>query len=107
MVTTAPGSVTLHLPEVLDIANADDLRAIGEAATLACGDGGVILDFADVEFVDSSGLGALVRVQVSAEQNARPLVLLDVSARVRRVVELSGLGDVFEIRTSAPDSPGS
>jgi anti-anti-sigma factor len=50
----------------------------------------VVLDLADVEFMDSSGLHALLRAWQRFEQNRGRLVLSRVSPQVRRLLELTG-----------------
>src|SRR5258708_25720585 len=55
----------------------------------------MILDLSDVPFIDSVGLGALVRAYVSHQKKGRRLVLPWVKARVRKVMELTKVHDFF------------
>ena len=61
----------------------------------------VILDMSNVEFLDSSGLGALVAVmkRLGAE---RPLELAALSPAVTRVFRLTRMDSVFTINDEAP-----
>ena len=57
----------------------------------------VVLDLADVEFMDSSGLHALLRAWQRFEQNRDPLALSRVSPQVRRLLELTGTDRIFGV----------
>ena len=55
----------------------------------------LILDFSDVPFIDSVGLGSLVTAYVSHQKHGRCLVLTGVKPRVRKVMEVTRVGDFF------------
>ena len=61
----------------------------------------VAVDISHVEFLDSSGLGVLVAAQRRAIALEGDLVLCGQSSRVERLLELTGLDQVF---TQYPDS---
>jgi anti-anti-sigma factor len=50
----------------------------------------LILNLADVGFIDSAGVGALVSIHERAEQLGVELTLTDVPGPVRRVLEITG-----------------
>jgi anti-anti-sigma factor len=75
--------------EFLD--DADRLLDTGAAA--------IELDLGGVTFIDSSGLGALVRVQRTATVAGRQLRLTNVPRPVTRILELTGLTDLFTERS--------
>ncbi|RAM48928.1 anti-sigma factor antagonist [Mastigocladus laminosus UU774] len=56
-----------------------------------------VIDLAEVDFMDSSGLVALVNGLKAARQNGCRLVLCNVQTPVRLVLELTQLDSVFEI----------
>ncbi|BAZ42894.1 anti-sigma factor antagonist [Calothrix sp. NIES-4101] len=56
-----------------------------------------VIDLAEVNFMDSSGLLPLVNGLKTARQNGCRLVLCNVQAPVRLVLELTQLDSVFEI----------
>ena len=56
-----------------------------------------VIDLAQVDFMDSSGLVALVTGIKAARQSGCRLVLCNVQAPVRLVFELTQLDSVFEI----------
>ena len=59
--------------------------------------GDVVLQLDQVDFVDSSGLGALVRLMQSARVKGGDLKLSGLCARTRKTLEMTGLGKQFEI----------
>ena len=59
--------------------------------------GRVEMDLADVTFIDSSGLGALVAVHNYAKELGATLVLLRAGPVVSRFFELAGVRDYFNI----------
>jgi anti-anti-sigma factor len=66
----------------------------GEAAhTLG---GHIVLDLTDVSYVDSSGLGTLVGLKVSAvKEGYCKLELVNLSSRVKELLRLSNLTQLF------------
>ncbi len=56
-----------------------------------------IIDLAEVEFIDSSGLGALVTALKSARRLGCRLVLCHPSPTVKLILEITQLDRVFEI----------
>lgn len=62
-----------------------------------------VIDLAKVDFMDSSGLVSLVKgLKVARQSNCR-LVLCNVTAPVRLVLELTHLDSVFEIFNTYED----
>lgn len=60
--------------------------------------GDVVLDVAGVTFLDSSGLRVLLGLSRAARQAGHAVVLLTPSAAVRRVVDISGVGEHLVLR---------
>lgn len=52
----------------------------------------VVLDLAEVGFIDSAGIGALVSIRERAEQFGVELTLTNASETVQRVLDLTGVG---------------
>jgi anti-sigma B factor antagonist len=70
----------------LDMATADDLsQVLRDAST---GDDPIVLDFSAVTFMDSSGLRALLEGAGKPNGNG-PIVILNPSDQVRRVLDIS------------------
>jgi anti-sigma F factor antagonist len=57
----------------------------------------VLVDFKDVTFMDSSGLGALVLAFKAVRTTGRKLVVCSINEQVRILFELTGMDKVFEI----------
>ena len=55
----------------------------------------VVVDMADVTFIDSSGLRSIIRAHHHADSTGKRLVILNPSAVVSRLIDLSGLNDLF------------
>jgi anti-anti-sigma factor len=95
--TTAQDDVSvLAVSGDLDIAGVEEFLA--HAGRLLEGGHDVDLDLSEVTFIDSSGLGALVRVQKAATAAGRRMRLCDVPRSVARILELTGLSDLFDER---------
>ena len=56
----------------------------------------IALDLTDVNYMDSSGLGALVSVYVSAKRQHCQLRLINVGPRLQQLFRLTKLASVFE-----------
>ena len=66
------------------------------------------LDLAAVSFLDSAGIRCLLTCRAAAEGAGSRLVLLDPAPHVTRVLEVTGLLDLFGLSsnlTPAPDEP--
>lgn len=89
--------VTLHLTGELDLAAAPGLESALDAVLADSED--VVLDIAEVTFLDSSGLRVLVAAQNQSSEAGKTLTLLNPSAAVSRILEITGLG-----KTLLPDA---
>jgi anti-sigma B factor antagonist len=66
-------------------------------ATVEQGNGKLILDLAEVGFMDSSGLSVLVSAFKAARAKDGDVVLLHLSPTVRSLIELTRLQQIFAI----------
>jgi len=57
----------------------------------------VIIDFAEVPYVDSAGLGSIVRTHVSRQKAGKQMILTGVNDRVRKLFEITGVEPLFLI----------
>ncbi|MGA2335554.1 MAG: STAS domain-containing protein [Terriglobales bacterium] len=55
----------------------------------------MILDLTDVPYIDSVGLGSLVKVYVSHQKTGRCLVLTGMKPRVRKIMEMTKVNEFF------------
>jgi anti-sigma B factor antagonist len=64
----------------------------------------IVLDLSNVAYVDSSGLGALVGLWVSAQKSGCELKLISLSQRVKELLHLTSLDKLFAT-TRFPSTP--
>ena len=80
----------------LDLAAVEELDAILEAE-IRDSEGALVIDLTEVGFIDSSGLGALLRARALLGREDRALAVVCPHGPVRRVFELSGVSEVFAL----------
>lgn len=98
-----PGTTVLHVGEPrIDAAGAVGFKDRVRELT-AGGTGRVVLDLADVQFVDSSGLGAIVAA-MKHMQPAQQMELCALTPRVDKVFRLTKLDSVFPIHLDAGEA---
>lgn len=106
MITASSTStVTPHRVRVagdLDLPRGDELEL--RVRPLLTRGAQVAVDLRDVEFADSSGLGALLVLNQIADEVGATLLLLDPSPPVRSVLDLTGTAELFTVarRRSQP-----
>ncbi|MER7756364.1 STAS domain-containing protein [Kitasatospora sp. NPDC097643] len=111
--TPAPGSFAVHarpwargtvlaLSGELDLDSVDDLRTVLDEA-LATPATTVVLDCAELEFCDSTGLNAMLRAQARAAAAGSRIELARPRPLVLRMLELTGATDAFPIRHTTPE----
>lgn len=67
----------------------------------------VVVDMADVAFMDSTALSTLMRAKENLEKDGTSLRLTTPSGAVQRIFDVTGFGDYFEIYASRGDAiPG-
>lgn len=85
----------------LDIVTSDDVKR--ELVELIdAGHRELSLDLADIGFVDSSGLGVLVAVHRHAEAQGGSFVVRSTPPQVRRLFEITRLGDLLTVAGDEP-----
>lgn len=67
----------------------------------------VLLNFRDVSYLDSSGIGQLVRGLYTARKNGAELRAVDLSPRAREILRLTNLHTVFTDFTDEQAALGS
>lgn len=87
-VVRATGRITVSTAAPLESA-IRNLIAVGKC---------VVLDLTYVDYVDSTGLGALVGVYIHAKKEYCDLVIANPNPRVRELFNQSGLASVFQTR---------
>lgn len=99
------GRVELHLMGELDMGSAEGVRR--RAAELAAStDGDLVLDLADLSFLGSSGVRALLQIHRALERDGRRLVVRNPQPIVRRIFEVTETDRLLTIE-SPPTAPAS
>lgn len=88
----------LHLSGEYDLYRQDELdRALGKLYASEA----AVLDMREVTYIDSTALGCLIRLKKRMAENGSGTVrLVGPQPNVRRVLELTRLGEIFEIHES-------
>jgi anti-sigma B factor antagonist len=90
------GSLTLGAP-------VDDLRQTLEQA-LGEGDSNLVLNLSDVRWIDSSGIGALVKSLTAAKQSGGSLKLVNPSKPALQTLKMCNLLPLFEVYPEESDA---
>lgn len=101
--SSGPGSTVLALVGELDLAGAPAMRAAGLAALGEPGCSTLVLDVAELTFVDSTGIGSWVELRNHADQHDQRMALRGVSANLDRILTIAGLASLFDLAGRSPD----
>ncbi len=72
--------------------------------TLPTGNGTVVVDVSDVTFIDSSGLRVLISLASRADDTGRSVILKQPSPTVTRLLEITGLTQMFGLASDPADT---
>lgn len=90
------GEIDIQTSPILD----EQLRSLlGEGAT------SIVVDLADVVFLDSTGLSVLVAALKRCQSVGGTVRLVSLRPNVRRVVEVTGLTDAFQVGSADREGP--
>lgn len=104
IVVSAPGSCPciVRASGEIDIYSGPALRDVLRDA-LAAGPSQLVIDMAEVSFIDSSGLSVIIAAYKRAQDSGIDLVLRGPTPRVVRLLEMTGLNRALTV-VSAPES---
>jgi len=91
------GAATIKVAGEVDLYSSPDLRSAIQQS-IAKANGAVHVDLSGVPYMDSSGVATLVEGMRNAKQKKISFVILSPSESVMKVLRLSKLDTVFEIR---------
>lgn len=91
---TADGATTVRCTGRLTIDTSPYLKT--EVRPLLQNKCRVILDLTDLSLMDSSGLGALVGLYISAKRTGCELQLINLSPRIRELLSMTNIVSLFE-----------
>ena len=95
------GATIVHLGGELDLYNAEEVRAALTQA-IAGGSARVVIDMAEVEFVDSTALGVLIEARSKLAEGG--LRLAAPQFETRRTLQVSGLDRHLPVHDSVDDA---
>lgn len=90
-ITTGPNGEIL-LAGRFDAAQVDKAKSF--FATLS---GGTTLDFANLDYISSAGLGILLATQKRLKDGGHGLRLINLNSHIRDVLHFSGFDQIFEM----------
>ena len=78
-----------------DLSGVEQFRSCIEEL-IGTSDGPLVVDLGEVTFIDSSAISALLEMRRLVAREHRELRLQRISARAARLLELTGLSELFE-----------
>jgi len=97
----APDGVRIHLQGDVDSAADAALTAAG-AEVVARDPRRVILDFGDVDYINSTGIALIVRLLAEARRDHREVIALGLSDHYREIFRITRLSDYLTIADPQP-----
>lgn len=86
------GAGTIRLSGRLDASQAERAREfLGRLA------GPAVVDFSELEYISSAGLGVLLGVQKRLTESGKGLKLVKLNSHIREIFRIAGLDHIFEI----------
>jgi anti-sigma B factor antagonist len=67
----------------------------------------IVLNLGDVDYIDSSGIGELVSAYTAVKNRGGDLKLLNLTKKVRDLIQLTKLYTVFDVYTDEHSAVGS
>lgn len=105
VVREGPDGTVVTVAGELDMVSSPRLReAIGRLC--ASNPRSIVLDLADLEFMDISGVRVLLQAQDGASSIGARLTLVNVRRGVRRVLKLTGAEKLLRLIDESPPGPG-
>jgi anti-sigma B factor antagonist len=98
------GQVVVTLSGELDVADA--ARVAAELAVIAASRRQIVVDLAALDFIDSSGLAALVRTRHLVRSTGFDMLLAAPRPQVLRMLAITRLVEVFTIHTCVDEATG-
>ena len=97
---TMPGAAVIELSGEVDGTAADVLTAAYQAAVTGTDVGVVVLDFASVVYINSTGIALIVSVLARAKPQRKKLDANGLTAHYREIFELTRLDEAITIYDS-------
>lgn len=90
--------ITIHSPGEIALTGRFDAAQIEKAkGAFAALKGATTVDFAQLEYISSAGLGVLLATQKRLQDQGAALRLVNVSSHIKDIFHFSGFDQIFEI----------
>lgn len=99
VVRTVPGAAVVELSGEVDGGAAAVLTDAYERAVADGDPGSVVLDFASVDYINSTGIALIVSVLARARSQRRKVVASGLSEHYREIFDITRLSDFIELFT--------
>jgi anti-sigma B factor antagonist len=97
---TTPDAIVVSVAGECDLLHRDELTAVLQQAVRAGAT--VVVDLAEVQYLDSSGLYALVAARQAARERAGHVYVVNATGTVATVLELTGVMKILQPPTDHP-----
>jgi len=94
------GQTILRIKGPLNIHTIFDFQTAVRAETSPV----LIVDFSEVPFIDSTGLGALVGAHLTAQKSNRKLALVAMNTQVRALLDMTHVSQFFKAYSTVQDA---
>ena len=92
------GHATLKLRGRFDFHSHSDFRSAYEAILASDAVREIVIDFGEVDYLDSSALGMLLLLREKADSSGKSVFLSGLKGTVKQVLEIANFGKLFSIR---------
>lgn len=99
-----PGSMVLELHGIVDRSVTEQLTAAYERGQASGNPARVVLDFAETEYLNSSGIALVVSILARARAEGRTVAAIGLSEHYQHIFEITRLSDFIEV---CPDLDGA
>ncbi|WP_433299912.1 STAS domain-containing protein [Actinoplanes sp. CA-030573] len=101
------GTATVRVRGEIDFANCDELAQCVRDALVAWSPTTVRIDVREATFIDSTGVGALIEGYKASSAAATRFIVVNPTHVFRRVLDVTGLSDLFGLATTEVEATGT
>ncbi|KAA0875671.1 STAS domain-containing protein [Nitrincola tapanii] len=88
----------LKLPERFDFSFHKTFYSLSQDIFRQAQSSEILVDFANVQYLDSSALGMIVMLQKKAAESGRKVVLINARGNAAEILEIANMGKLVQIR---------
>ena len=103
-VRRGPSGAIIDLGGDIDRSSADALTAAYAEATNADGTGPVVLNFSNVDYINSTGIAVIVTLLAKARAEGRQLRAFGLSPHYEEIFQITRLSDFMSIHHTEPEA---